>query len=121
MTLGLVASLGGGVRYGLLNEILPAGGYLLGRSVLNMSVGAMQICGFAAGGVLVTALSPRGTLLAGAALYLAAAAVARFGLSRRPPRASGRPSVRRPGGTTRGCGRPRRAAMSTSRCGCPTG
>jgi MFS family permease len=55
--LGLVGSVGGGVRYGLLSEILPAEGYLLGRSVLNMSVGAMQICGFAVGGVLLTALS----------------------------------------------------------------
>jgi MFS family permease len=90
---GLVASVGGGVRYGLLSEILPAEGYLLGRSVLNMSVGTTQICGFAAGGVLVTALSPRGTLLIGAALYLAAAVVARIGLSPRPPRAAGRPSV----------------------------
>src|SRR5262249_10528239 len=50
--------------------------------------------GFAAGGVLVTALSPRGTLLVGAALYVTGAAVARFGLTRRPPRACGRPSIR---------------------------
>ena len=90
---GLVASVGGGVRYGLLSEILPADGYLLGRSVLNRSAGTMQIVGFAAGGVLVTVLSPRGTLLGGAALYLAAAIVARTGLSRRPPRAVGRPSI----------------------------
>ncbi len=91
--LGVINSLGGGVRYGLLNEILATKGYVLGRSVLNMSVGVMQICGFAAGGVLVTVLSPRGTLLAGATLYLASAAIARFGLSRRPPRAAGRPSA----------------------------
>jgi predicted MFS family arabinose efflux permease len=91
--LGVVASLGGGVRYGLLNEILPKDGYLLGRSVFNMSVGVQQVCGFAVGGVLVTVLSPRGTLLIGAVLYLAAAAVAWFGLSARPPRAAGRPSV----------------------------
>jgi MFS family permease len=91
--LGLAASVGGGVRYGLLNEILPREGYLLGRSVLNMSVGIMQICGFGVGGVLVATLSPRGTLLAGAALDLAAAAVAALGLAGRPPRASGRPSI----------------------------
>ena len=90
---GPLAALGGGVRYGLLNEILPADGYVLGRSVLNMSVGTMQICGFALGGVLTAALSPRYTLLAGAVLYLAAAVIARLGLSRRPPRASGRPSI----------------------------
>jgi predicted MFS family arabinose efflux permease len=91
--LGLAASVGGGVRFGLLSEILPADGYLLGRSVLNMSVGIMQICGFALGGLLVTALSARGALLAGAVLYLAAAGIARWGLARRRPRAAGRPSV----------------------------
>jgi predicted MFS family arabinose efflux permease len=91
--LGTIASLGSGVRYGLLNEILPAEGYLLGRSVLNMSVGIMQMCGFAIGGILVATLSPRGALLAGAALYLMAAAVARLRLSRRPPRTAGRPSI----------------------------
>ncbi|MFI7149606.1 MFS transporter [Nonomuraea sp. NPDC050022] len=90
---GLIASLGGGVRYGLLNEILTREGYLLGRSMFNMADGAVQICGYALGGVLVAVLSPRGALLTGAALYLVAAAVARFGLSRRPPRAAGRPSI----------------------------
>ncbi|SDH11674.1 MFS transporter [Nonomuraea jiangxiensis] len=91
--LGLLASLSGGVRLGLLNEILPEQGYVLGRSVLNMSTGITQIAGFAAGGLLVNALSPRGTLLTAAALYLAAAVIARLGLVRRPPRAAGRPSV----------------------------
>jgi predicted MFS family arabinose efflux permease len=90
---GLVNSLAGGVRYALLTQIVSQDGYLLGRSVLNMSVGIMQVCGFAAGGVLVTTLSPRGTLLAGAAFYLAAAAVAQFGLRRRPPRTAGRPTI----------------------------
>ncbi|MFI6703064.1 MFS transporter [Streptomyces sp. NPDC050509] len=91
--LGTVASPVGGVRYGLLNEILERDGYLLGRSVLNMCAGAAQIGGYAVGGVLVTVLSPRGTLLAGAALYLATAVVARLGLSGRPPRATGRASA----------------------------
>jgi predicted MFS family arabinose efflux permease len=92
--LGVGASLAGAARYGLLTDLVPPEGYLLGRSVLNMSVGTMQICGFAAGGVLITALSPRGTLLAGAAVYAAAAAAVRFGLSRRPARAAGRLSVK---------------------------
>ncbi|MFD7322647.1 MFS transporter [Streptomyces sp. NPDC059875] len=90
---GLVGSVGGGVRYGLLGEILPRDGYLLGRSVMNMAVGACQIAGFAAGGLLVALLSPRGTVLTGAALYLAAALLARSGLSRRAPRATGRASA----------------------------
>jgi predicted MFS family arabinose efflux permease len=95
LCLGLAGSVGGGVRYGLLSEMLAEEGYVIGRSVLNMAVGTMQICGFAVGGALLTALSPRGTLLAGAALYLATALVARLGLARRPPRADGRPSIAR--------------------------
>ncbi|MFF8836985.1 MFS transporter [Streptomyces sp. NPDC015130] len=90
---GLVASLGGGVRYGLLNEILAREDHLLGRSVMNMAVGVCQIAGFATGGVLVAQLSPRGTVLVGAGLYLAAALLARLGLGARPPRAAGRASV----------------------------
>ncbi|MGW6566379.1 MFS transporter [Streptomyces sp. NPDC054975] len=90
---GLVGSVGGGVRYGLLGEILPRDGYLLGRSTLNMAVGGFQIAGFAGGGVLVALLSPRGAVLTGAALYLAAALLARLGLSRRAPRATGRASA----------------------------
>ncbi|MEU3930638.1 MFS transporter [Streptomyces sp. NPDC029044] len=90
---GLVESVGGGVRWGLLNEILSKDGYLLGRSVFNMMSGVMQIAGYAAGGALVALLSPRLSLLAAAGLYGAAAVVVRLGLSRRPPRATGRPSV----------------------------
>jgi predicted MFS family arabinose efflux permease len=85
--LGLGGSLAGAARYGLLNDVVAADGYLLGRSVLNMAVGAMQIGGFAAGGILVLTLSPRGTLLTGAALFAFGAVVARFGLTHRPPRA----------------------------------
>ncbi|WP_327232678.1 MFS transporter [Streptomyces sp. NBC_01317] len=90
---GLVTSVGGGVRYGLLSEILPKDGYLLGRSVLNMSVGTMQIAGYATGGVLLAVLSPRGALLTAAALGAASAVLAAAGLSSRPPRTAGRPSV----------------------------
>ncbi|MEW1797579.1 MFS transporter, partial [Streptomyces niveus] len=97
--LGVFSALGGGVRLGLLNEILTKEGYLLGRSTINMSAGLMQIGGFATGGLLVAVLSPRGALLTGAALYLVAAAVARLGLSRRPTAThrstAGSPSPRR--------------------------
>ena len=43
--------------------------------------------------MLIAILSARGALLAGAAAYIVAAAIARFGLSRRPPRTAGRPSI----------------------------
>jgi predicted MFS family arabinose efflux permease len=93
LALGVVTSIGGGVRYGLLNEIVPPNGYVLGRSVLNISVGAMQIAGFALGGILLAVVSPHAALTIGAALSFGAALVLRRGLSARPARASGRPSV----------------------------
>jgi predicted MFS family arabinose efflux permease len=110
---GLGGSLTGAVRYGLLTDVLTADGYLLGRSVLNMAVGAMQIGGFAAGGILVLTLSPRGTLLTGAALFALGAVVARFGLTRRPPRAV-------PIGPAQP-GRPGRRAAPAGRAAVPTG
>ncbi|MFF7858713.1 MFS transporter [Streptomyces sp. NPDC007904] len=91
---GLVASVGGGVRWGLLNEVLPKEGYLLGRSVFTMMNGLTQVVGYATGGVLVALLSPRLSLLLATALYATGAATARLGLSLRAPRAAGRPSVR---------------------------
>ncbi|MEV5358627.1 MFS transporter [Streptomyces sp. NPDC052693] len=90
---GLAESVGGGVRWGLLNEIVGKDGYLLGRSVFNMMSGLMQIAGYATGGALVALLSPRPSLLVAAALYALAAVVVRLGLTRRPPRTTGRPSV----------------------------
>ncbi|MFD5521934.1 MFS transporter [Streptomyces sp. NPDC127066] len=90
---GLVASLGGGVRGGLLNEILTKDGYVLGRSVFNMLWGLTQMAGFATGGALLALLSPRTCLLLAAALYALAALVTRLGLTARPPRSVGRPSL----------------------------
>ncbi|MFD9415048.1 MFS transporter [Streptomyces goshikiensis] len=90
---GLADSLAGGVRYGLLTEILPPGDYLLGRSLLAVCAGVTQIAGYALGGLLVAAISPRGALLTAAGLSAAAVVTVRFGLRRREPRASGRPSA----------------------------
>ena len=91
---GLAGSVLGGVRWGLLGEILPRDGYVLGRSVFNMSVGAMQITGFALGGSLLLVATPRLALLAAAALCFVSALIAVFGLAERAPRAAGRPSIR---------------------------
>ncbi|MFD8719036.1 MFS transporter [Streptomyces sp. NPDC059629] len=93
LLLGLVASLGGGVRWGLLNEILAKDGYLPGRSLFNMMSGLVQIAGYATGGALLATVSPRACLLLAAALYLTSAVVLRLGLTARPPRSAGRPSV----------------------------
>jgi predicted MFS family arabinose efflux permease len=93
LVLGLAGSVGGGVRYGLLQELVDREGYLLARSALAIATGATQIAGFALGGVLVSALTPRGALLTAAVLHLLSGGVARFGLSRRAPRGAERMSV----------------------------
>ncbi|MFD6419249.1 MFS transporter [Streptomyces sp. NPDC060194] len=94
MVQGVLSAVGGGVRFGLLNEILGRDGYVLGRSVLNMSSGALQIGGFAVGGLLTALVEPRGTILVGAGLFVLAAVTARTGLTRREPRrTAGRASV----------------------------
>ncbi|MFJ7177949.1 MFS transporter [Streptomyces massasporeus] len=90
---GLAESVGGGVRWGLLNEILSKDGYVLGRSVFNMMSGLMQITGYAAGGALVAVMSPRLSLLTAASLYVLAAVVVRLGLTPHRPRATGRISA----------------------------
>lgn len=92
--LGLVNSVAGGVRWGLLGEIVPEGAYILGRSVFSIALGTMQIVGFGVGGLLLQILSPRQALLFSVALYLLAATLLRFGLRARAARAEGRPSVR---------------------------
>ncbi|UPK74547.1 MFS transporter [Nocardioidaceae bacterium SCSIO 66511] len=91
---GVVGSIAGGTRWGLLTEILPDDAYVLGRSVLNMAMSTMQIAGFATGGVLLVVLSPRAALLVAAMLAGVGAVVTRFGLTQRPARAEGRPSIR---------------------------
>lgn len=91
---GLVSAASGGVVWGLVNETVAPGAYVLGRSVFNASVGVMQIAGFAAGGALLGFVSARGALWVAAGLSLASVALARIGLTARPPRAVGRASVR---------------------------
>jgi MFS family permease len=93
LAMGLASSAGGGIQWGLVTEIVPADLYILGRSVFNMSVGVMQIAGFAVGGALVSLASPRGALLVAAALYLASTIAVRVALAPRPARAAGRISV----------------------------
>ncbi|MBQ1051189.1 MFS transporter [Micromonospora sp. C51] len=90
-----VGSVTGGARWALINDILPADAYVLGRSTMNVSVGVMQIAGFGAGGLLLVWLSPYQVFLAAAALRALAVAVTWFGLRERPARAGERTSTAR--------------------------
>lgn len=90
-----VASITGGARWALVNDILPGGAYVLGRSTMNASVGVMQIAGFGVGGILLVWLSPYQVFLIAAALRAVAAAVTWFGLAERPARTTDRASTAR--------------------------
>lgn len=91
---GLVSAFGGGVQWGLLNEIVPRDGYVLARSLFTMASGVMQMVGFGLGGALVAATSPRTTLMIAAVLHAGSAVLVRLGLRDRAPRVSGRASIR---------------------------
>ncbi|OYN96983.1 MFS transporter [Enemella evansiae] len=56
---GLLASVSGGVRYGLLSEAVGVEGYAAARSLLNVSTGAMQIAGFGSGAILLAWFTPQ--------------------------------------------------------------
>jgi predicted MFS family arabinose efflux permease len=88
-----VLSIGSGVRWGLLTEVLPADDYVIGRSATNMSVGVMQIVGFATAGLVLQLLSVGQVFWMAAALAALAVAVTWFGIADRPPRRTGRSSI----------------------------
>jgi len=89
-----VVSIGGGARWGLLAQIVPGASFRLARSAMNIAVGAFQVVGFAAGGVLLQVLSVRGVFALAAALCVLAVLVLLTGLEEQPPRRSARPGVR---------------------------
>lgn len=92
-------SIGGGVRWGLLNEVVDQDQFILGRSAMNLSVGAMQIAGFGIAGLLLQALSPATVLWMATACSALSIPVLRFGLQDRAPRRRARTG---PGETWRG-------------------
>lgn len=94
MACGLFDAVAGGARQALLADLLPGNGYVLGRSALNIAVGATQIAGFALGGTLLAWAGPYAALWSGAALGALVALTQWLGLRAGPPRAPGRPAWR---------------------------
>jgi MFS family permease len=89
-----VTSIGSGVRWGLLSEVVPQDGYALARSTMNVAVGAFQIVGFAVGGVLLAVLDTAHVFVLAAVLAAAAVPLLRRGVAERPPRRTARVGVR---------------------------
>jgi MFS family permease len=88
-----VMSVGNGVRWGLLSQVLPHDRYALARSAMNMSVGVMQIVGFAAGGTLLQLLGERQIFWLAAAVAAVAVPVSWFGIKDHPPRRTARTGI----------------------------
>ncbi|MFH8794684.1 MFS transporter [Streptomyces sp. NPDC017941] len=87
-----VAPVFNGTRMATLTDVLGDGDlFVLGRSLLRMVSQSAVLVGFGLGGVLLTAVSPRGALAITVATFAASALLLRFGTRRRPAgaRASG--------------------------------
>ncbi|GAA1162612.1 putative MFS family arabinose efflux permease [Kitasatospora gansuensis] len=91
LVLGFFQSLGTGTRMGVLAEVVPASGYVMARSLMNITSGGTAVLGFALGAVLLRVLSPQqiflpAALLTAAGLVVLAATVREHSirLTRRP-------------------------------------
>jgi predicted MFS family arabinose efflux permease len=89
-----VMSLGGGVRWGLLADVLPRDQYALARSAVNVSVGVMQVLGFGVGGSLLQLFAAEQVLWVAAALAALAVPITWAGISDRRARRTGRAGLR---------------------------
>jgi len=89
-----VVSIGAGARWGLLASMLPGASFRLARSAMNVAVGAFQVVGFAAGGLLLQVLSVREVFAVAAVLSVLAVLVLLVGVSERAPRRAARPGLR---------------------------
>ncbi|MEV7672710.1 MFS transporter [Streptomyces sp. NPDC088752] len=79
-----------GTRAATLADVLGEGDlFVLGRSLLRIVSQSALLAGFAAGGVLLTVVPPRGALVVTAATFLASALLLRLGTVRRPARGAG--------------------------------
>ena len=92
LAVGAGNGVSGGAGYALLADVLP-GQYVLGRSVLNLADGAMQVAGYGAGGAVIAALGPNQALWAATGLTVLTAAIYGRGLRPRPARSADRGCV----------------------------
>lgn len=87
LAMSLLTPLSTGARGALIADVLPPGAVVPARSLLRMVAQGAQIGGYAAGGGLLAAVSPRAVLAAEAGTFAASALLQRVFLRRRPARA----------------------------------
>ncbi|MEU4063639.1 MFS transporter [Streptomyces wedmorensis] len=86
--IAVVSPVFNGTRMATLADILGEGDlFVLGRSLLRIVSQSALLTGFAVGGVLLTAVPPRGALAVTATTFVVSALLLRFGTVRRPARA----------------------------------
>ncbi|WP_306326330.1 MFS transporter [Streptomyces venezuelae] len=91
--IAVVSPVFNGTRMATLADILGEGDlFVLGRSLLRIVSQSALLTGYAAAGVLLTVVPPRGALVVTAATFLASALLLRLGTARRPARAEGAPA-----------------------------
>ncbi len=78
-----------GATPALVADILPEGGYVFGRSTLNIAVGVMQVAGYGAGGLLLARVSTTALFLGAAIAEVVVAVLVLRGIRDHPPRAVG--------------------------------
>jgi predicted MFS family arabinose efflux permease len=71
-------------RAAVLPEVLDGDTYVVANSITNLSIQLAQVLGFAVGGALVGALSPRGAPLADAVSFVVSALLVSRYMTRRP-------------------------------------
>ncbi|MFB6842752.1 MFS transporter [Streptomyces sp. NPDC056361] len=87
--IAVVSPVFNGTRMATLADILGEGDlFVLGRSLLRIVSQSALLTGFAVGGVLLTAVPPRGALAVTAATFVVSALLLRLGTVRRPARAA---------------------------------
>jgi hypothetical protein len=89
-----VMSIGSGVRWGLLSQVMAYDRYALARSAMNVSVGVMQVVGFATGGALLHVLSVQQVFWLAAGLAGLAVPVTWYGIADHGPRRAVRTGMR---------------------------
>ncbi len=94
LAMGLVSSVSSGIRTAVMSEVVGIAAYARARSLLNLSVGAMQIAGYALGAGVLAAVGPSRTFLIAAALAALSTVTMRLGMRRHSVRPAVRPSLR---------------------------
>lgn len=91
----VVNSMFSGTQWVIVRDIVPPESFVLARSALNLAVGAMQVVGYAVGGVALLWLSPTELFLVAALADLVCLVNIATGINDRPARGRGDGVVRR--------------------------